>query len=148
MKVLLLKDVKGQGKTGDIVNVSDGYARNFLLARGLAVEAVGKALNEAKQKKESEEYQLQKRKQKALEDKEKLTTATVHVRVRAGESGKIFGSVTSKEIAQALCEQGYEVDKKDVVLKEPIKSIGRLFVEIKLFGGISAKVNVVVEASE
>ena len=146
MKVLLVKDVKDQGKAGDIVNVSDGYARNYLLARKLAVPAEGKALNEAIQKKQSEAYQLEKKKAKAQEDKAALDTATVHVKVRAGESGKIFGSVTSKEIAQALCDMGYTVDKKDVELKEPIKQLGRMMVEVKLFTGIIARVNVVVEA--
>ena len=146
MKVLLIKDVKGQGKAGDVISVSDGYARNFLLARGLAVPAEGKALNEAVQKKQSEAYQLEKRRKKALADKEVLDTATVHVKVRAGESGKIFGSVTAKEIATALCEMGYEVDKKDIELAEPIKQLGRVMVDIKLFTGIVARVNVVVEA--
>lgn len=146
MKVLLVKDVKDQGKAGDIINVSDGYARNYLLARKLAVPAEGKALNEALQKKQSEAYQLEKRKAKAKEDKATLDTATVHVKVRAGESGKIFGSVTAKEIAQALCEMGYEIDKKDVELKEPLKQLGRTMVEVKLFTGIIARVNVVVEA--
>lgn len=146
MKVLLVKDVKGQGKAGDVISCSDGYARNYLLARGLAVPAEGKALNEAVQKKESEKYQLQKRKDQAAKDKEKLDTATVHVKVKAGESGKIFGSVTSKEIAQSLADMGYTVDKKDIVLKDPIKQVGRQMVEIKLFSGITARVNVVVEA--
>jgi len=146
MKVLLVKDVKDQGKAGDIVNVSDGYARNYLLARKLAVPAEGKALNEALQKKQSEAYRLEKKKAKAQADKETLDTATVHVKVRAGESGKIFGSVTSKEIAQSLCDMGYEIDKKDVELKEPIKQLGRTMVEVKLFTGIIARVNVVVEA--
>ena len=146
MKVLLIKDVKDQGKAGDIVNVSDGYARNYLLARKLAVPAEGKALNEAMQKKQSEAYQLEKRKAKAQADKATLDTATVHVKVRAGESGKIFGSVTAKEIAQALVDMGYEVDKKDVELEEPLKQLGRTMVEVKLFTGIVARVNVVVEA--
>ena len=148
MKVLLIKDVKGQGKAGDVINVSDGYARNFLLARKLAVEATGSALNEAKQRKESEVYQLNKRKEQAIADREKLSTATVTLKVRAGENGKIFGSVTGKEIAAALAEQGYAVDKKDVVIKDPIKQLGRLFVEVKLFTGITAKVNVVVVAMD
>ena len=146
MKVLLVKDVKGQGKSGDIINVSDGYARNYLLARQLAVPAEGRALNEAVQKKQSEAYQLEKRKEKAKEDKEKLDVVTVHVKVRAGESGKIFGSVTNKEIAAELANMGYEVDKKDIVLKEPIRQLGREMVEVKLFGGLTARVNVVVEA--
>ena len=146
MKILLVKDVKGQGKAGDIVNVSDGYARNYLLARKLGVLAEGKALNEALQKKESEAYQLQKRKDKAVADKAKLDTATIHVKVKAGESGKIFGSVTSKEIADQLVALGYEVDKKDIALEAPIKQVGRQMVDIKLFGGVTARVNVVVEA--
>ena len=146
MKILLVKDVKGQGKAGDIINVSDGYARNFLLARKLGVLAEGKALNEAMQKKESEAYQLQKRKDKAQADKAQLDTATVRVKVKAGESGKIFGSVTSKEISTALAEAGYQVDKKDIVLDAPIKQVGRQMVEVKLFGGVTARVNVVVEA--
>lgn len=146
MKVLLIKDVKDQGKAGDIISVSDGYARNFLLARKLAVPAEGKALNEALQKKQSEAYQLEKRKAKAQADKEVLDKETVHIKVRAGESGKIFGSVTAKEIAQALCDLGYEVDKKDVELEEPLKQLGRTMVSIKLFTGIAARVNVVVEA--
>ena len=146
MKVLLIKDVKDQGKAGDIINVSDGYARNYLIARKLAVPAEGKALNEAMQKKQSEAYQLEKRKAKAKEDKIALDTATVHVKVRAGESGKIFGSVTGKEIAQALCDMGYQVDKKDVELDEPLKQLGRTMVQVKLFTGIVARVNVVVEA--
>ncbi len=146
MKVLLIKDVKDQGKAGDIVNVSDGYARNYLLARHLAVPAEGKALNEALQKKQSEAYRLEKRKAQAQADKAALDTATVHVKVRAGESGKIFGSVTAKEIAQALEEMGYSVDKKDVELKEPLKQLGRTMVEVKLFTGIVARVNVVIEA--
>ena len=146
MKVLLTKDVKGQGKAGDIIDVSDGYARNFLLARGLAVPAEGRALNEAVQKKQSEAYQLQKRKEKAQQDKERLDTVTVYVKVRAGESGKIFGSVTSREIAEELVAMGYTVDKKDIVLTEPIRQLGRQMVEVRLFGGLVARVNVVVEA--
>jgi len=146
MKVLLIKDVKDQGKAGDIINVSDGYARNYLIARKLAVPAEGKALNEAMQKKQSEAYQLEKRKAKAAADKEVLDNTTVHLKVRAGESGKIFGSVTAKEIAQALCDMGFEIDKKDVELKEPLKQLGRAMVEVKLFTGIIARVNVVIEA--
>ena len=147
MKVLLLQDVKGQGKAGDVINVSNGYANNFLLPRKLATSAEGNALNEAMQKKASEELKKQKAIQKAKEDQISLSTATVRVKVKAGQKeGKIFGSVTSKEIANELANMGYNIDKKDVLLKEPIKRVGREMVEIKLYTGVIVRVNVVVEA--
>lgn len=147
MKVILLQDVKGQGKAGDIINVSNGYAGNFLFPRHLAAPAEGKALNEARQKKESEELKRKKAIAKAEEMREKLQTETIRVKVRVGDSGtKIFGSVTSKEIAQALNEKGYEIDKRDVLLKAPIKTVGREMVEVKLLTGVIVRVNVVIEA--
>lgn len=147
MKVLLLKDVKGQGKAGDVINVSNGYANNFLLPRKLATSAEGNALNEANQKKAAEELRKQKAIAKAKEDQIALSTATVKIKVKAGQKeGKIFGSVTAKEIAGELKNMGYNIDKKDVLLKEPIKTIGRLMVEVKLYTGIIVRVNVVVEA--
>lgn len=147
MKVLLLKDVKGQGKAGDVINVSNGYANNFLLPRKLATSAEGNALNEANQKKAAEELRKQKAIAKAKEDQIALSTATVKIKVKAGQKeGKIFGSVTAKEIAGELKNMGYDIDKKDVLLKEPIKTIGRLMVEVKLYTGIIVRVNVVVEA--
>lgn len=147
MKVLLLQDVKGQGKAGDIINVSNGYANNFLLPRKLATSAEGNALNEAMQKKASEELRKQKAIQKAKEDQISLSTATVRVKVKAGQKeGKIFGSVTSKEIATELGNMGYNIDKKDVLLKEPIRRVGREMVEIKLYTGVIVRVNVVIEA--
>ena len=147
MKVILLQDVKSQGKEGDIIEVSKGYAANFLFPRKLAAPAEGNALNEAKQKKASEELRRQKALDKAKADQEALNGATIHIKVRAGEKeGKIFGSVTSKEIAQELEAQGYTVDKHSVSLKEPIKQLGRQMVDVKLYGGLTARVNVVVEA--
>lgn len=147
MKVLLLKDVKDQGKAGDVINVSNGYANNFLLPRKLATSAEGNALNEANQKKAAEELRKQKAIAKAKEDQIALSTATVKIKVKAGQKeGKIFGSVTAKEIAGELKNMGYDIDKKDVLLKEPIKTIGRLMVEVKLYTGIIVRVNVVVEA--
>ncbi len=146
MKVILLQDVKNQGKKNDIVNVSDGFALNFLIPRGLAAPATQGVINEAADKKTAEKIRLEKAKQKALEDKETLSSATVHVKVKSGSAeGKIFGSVTTKEIAAELNAMGFAVDKKDITLKEPIRKLGRDFVEIRLFHGISAKVNVVVE---
>ncbi len=145
MKVILLQDVKGQGKAGDIINVSNGYAGNFLFPRHLAAPAEGKALNEAIQKRESEELKRKKAIAKAEEMKEKLKTEVVKIKVKVGDSGtKIFGSVTNKEIAQALAEKGYEVDKKDIVLDAPIKTVGRYVVNIKLHSGVVVKVAVKV----
>lgn len=147
MKVLLLQDVKGQGKAGDVINVSNGYASNFLFPRKLATSAEGNALNEAKQKKAAEELRKQKAIAKAKEYQNALSTATVHVKVKAGQKeGKIFGSVTSKEISTELANMGYTIDKKDILLKEPIKRLGREMVEIKLYTGVIVRVNVVIEA--
>lgn len=147
MKVLLLKDVKGQGKAGEIINVSNGYANNFLLPRKLATSAEGDALNEANQKKAAEELRKQKAIAKAKEDQISLSTATVHIKVKAGQKeGKIFGSVTAKEIATELNNMGYNIDKRDILLKDPIRSLGRLMVEVKLYTGIIVRVNIVVEA--
>ncbi len=147
MKVLLLQDVKGQGKAGDVINVSNGYANNFLLPRKLATSAEGNALNEANQKKAAEELRKQKAIAKAKADQISLSTATVRIKVKAGQKeGKIFGSVTSKEIATELKNMGYDIDKRDILLKEPIKTTGRLMVDVKLYTGITVRVNVVVEA--
>lgn len=145
MKVILLQDVKGQGKAGDIINVSNGYAGNFLFPRHLAAPAEGKALNEARQKKEAEELKRKKALAKAEEMREKLQKETLEIKVRVGDSGtKIFGSVTNKEIAQALNEMGYEIDKKDIFLKAPIKTVGLNVVDIKLHSGVVVKVKIMV----
>ena len=125
MKVILLKDVKGSGKAGDIVKVSDGYARNMLIPKGLAKEATQGNI-------------------KTLEkQKEKMETLTVDIVTKGGEGGRLFGSVTSKDIADALKEQhGIEVDKKKVVLDNPIKEVGVKEVTVKLFQEVSAKLKV------
>jgi len=149
MKVILLQDVKSQGKAGDIIEVSKGYAANFLFPRKLAAPAEGNALNEAIQKKASEELRRKKALEKAKADQEALNGATIHIKVKAGEKeGKIFGSVTAKEIAAELVKQGYQVEKQSVVLKDPIKQLGRQMVDVKLYNGLSARINVVVEADK
>ena len=145
MKVILLQDVKNYGKKDDVVNVSDGYAFNYLFPRKLAAPATAGAVNEAAEKKQAEKVREEKAKAKAIADKEALSSATVHVKVRCSENGKIFGSVTNREIAAELAALGYEIDKRNVVLKEPIRKLGRDFVEVKLYKGVVAKVNVVVE---
>lgn len=144
MKVVLLQDVKGKGKKGDIINVNDGYGMNFLLPKGLAVAATAGAVNETNQKKAADEARRAKELAAANELASKLNMATVTVKVKCGESGKIFGSVTSKEIADQLNKLGYPVDKKNIMLPDPIKAVGRQTVEVKLYVGVRTKINVVV----
>ncbi|MDR2090960.1 MAG: 50S ribosomal protein L9 [Clostridiales bacterium] len=146
MKVILTADVKGQGKKGDIIEVSEGYGRNFLLHKKLAVEASAQILNEARQKIAAEKRRKEIEKQEALAAAEKLKNQAVDVKVRCGD-GKIYGSVTSKEIADALNANGFKVDKKQIALKEIIKSLGRFDVDVKIYPGITAKItlNVIKE---
>ena len=144
MKVVLTADVKNKGKKGDIVNVNDGYAMNFLIPKGLAVAASASAVNETNQKKAAEIARKEKELAAAQAAAEKLNMATVTLYVKCGESGKLFGSVTSKEIAEELKKQGYEVEKKNILLEEPIRKLGRATVEVKLYVGVRTKINVVV----
>ena len=144
MKVILLSDVKGTGKKGQILEVSDGYARNCLLKKKLAVEATASALNENAQKKAAEE----KRIAEAKVVKEKLEKSVIDIGVKCGD-GKMYGSVTTADIAEGLKKQGIEIDKKKVVLKENIKALGVFEIEIKVYAGISAKVKVnIVKAND
>ena len=132
MKVVLLKDVKGSGKKGEIVNVSDGYARNFLLKQGLAKEANASALNENKQQKEASAYHKSVEIANAKELANVLKTKTVNLKVKCGENGKIFGSITSQEISSALEKQGIALDKKKIVLQNPIKTVGSYSITAKM----------------
>ncbi len=148
MKVILLQDVKAQGKKDDIINVSDGYARNFLIPRGLGVEATPKNLNEIRLKKANEAHVAAQELEAAKELKTKVEQAEVTLKIRAGENGKTFGSVTGKEVAEAARSQaGLSLDKKKIVLPEPIKAIGAYEVQVKLHPEVSAvlKVNVAPE---
>ncbi len=144
MKVILQQDVKPHGKKGEVVNVNDGYARNFLFPKKLAIEATTSALDDVRKKQESAQRKEAKERLEAAELADKLKKAIVEVKVRAGEGDKIYGSVTSAEIATALIASGYEVDKRKIVLKENIKSIGTYQVEVKVYAGISAKVTIKV----
>ncbi len=146
MKVILKQDVKGSGKQGDILEVSDGYARNFLIKKGLAEVATAGAVNEMKQKKASEAYQKAEniKAQRALA--EQLSGTGITLPIRAGENGKAFGSVTTQHIAAALSELGFDVDKKKVLLKDPIKNIGTYDVEVRLMEGVISKIKVNVVA--
>ncbi len=142
MKVILLDDVRGSGKSGDVVNVSDGYARNMLIPRGLAVEATPQNIKQLEKKKEAIAKKFAEDKAAALEMKKKLEEITVEVKTKAGKSGKVFGSVTSADIAEALQALGFDIDKKKIQLNSPIKAIGTTDVNVKLFTEVSGKVKV------
>ena len=145
MKVLLLQDVKGQGKKGEIINVSDGYANNFLIKKGLGVVATADTINSVAIHDKAVEKQKAAERQKAQEDANRLKGQTVLIAAATGAQGKMYGSITNKEIAEELTKMGYPVDKKQVVLKDPIRSTGNYTVNVKFYAEISVTVNVVVE---
>lgn len=133
MKLILLEDVKGVGKKGDVINKSDGYAINFLIPKKLAVEATKSNINDLELKKKSEEKRQKEELEEAKRLGDELKDKVVKVSVKAGENGKVFGSVTNKEIAAALLQQtGIDIDKKKISFGEPIKMVGRRIVKIKL----------------
>ena len=133
MKVVLLTDVKGSGKKGELVNVSDGYARNFLFPRKLAKEANAQAMNELKNAQAAAEHKIQVEKDNANAAKEKLDGKSVKITAKAGQGGKLFGSVTSKEISEALKQQyAIDINKSKIVQDEPIKSFGSFELKCKL----------------
>ena len=133
MKVVLLTDVKGSGKKGELVNVSDGYARNFLFPRKLAKEANAQAMNELKNAQAAAEHKIQVEKDNANAAKEKLDGKSVKITAKAGQGGKLFGSVTSKEISEALKQQyAIDIPKSKIVQDEPIKSFGTFELKCKL----------------
>ena len=147
MEIVLLEDVKALGKKGQVVKVSDGYARNFILPKKLGVEATPKNLNELKLQKANEERLAAKQLAAAKELGEKLNTAKVTLAIRAGENGKAFGSVSGKEIAAAAASQlGLDLDKKKLVLPEPIKALGTYDVPVKLHKDVTVKLTVEVVA--
>lgn len=147
MKVILNQDVKGQGKKGDLVEVSDGYARNFLLPKNLAIPATKENINVLKGQQESREYRHQKELEEAQQTAKKIEEIKVTLKAKAGDNGKLFGSVTSKDVAEALTNEHHiKIDKKKFVLPDGIKSLGTTVVDIKVYPGVSAKLKVVVEA--
>ena len=146
MKVVLLEDVKSLGKKGQIVDVSDGYARNFILAKKLGLEATSKNLNDLKLKKAHEDKLAAQRLQEAKDFAAKLEGLQVTLKIKAGEGGKLFGSISSKEIAEAAKEQlGLEIDKKKLVLPNPIKAIGTTDVPVKLHPQVTGELKVIVQ---
>ncbi|MCR5553281.1 MAG: 50S ribosomal protein L9 [bacterium] len=145
MKVILLKDVKAQGKKGDVVNVSDGYANNFLFKNNLAVPANKTNVNINDQHKAAEAKLKAEQKAEAEELKKVLEATSVEIEVSLGSNGKAFGSVTNKEIEEALAKQGIVVDKKKIFVENPIKTEGKFVVICKLYSGVNAKLNVIVK---
>ena len=146
MKVILLADVKGTGKKNDVIEVSDGYARNCLFKKKLAIEATSTEINAVQNKLKAQEFHKAEEIKKWKELAAKMKNAEIKCTVKCGENGKIFGSVTSKEIADKLVEAGYDVDKKKIILKEPIKTPGNYVVVVKFLPVVSTKIKVSVKA--
>ena len=145
MKVILLQDIKSLGKRGELVEASDGYARNYLLPRKLAKEANAQAMNEYKNAENSKQYKIATEKAQAEAAKKKLEGKVFRMTARAGQSGKLFGSITSKQVAEEIKKQyNIVVDKRKVVLECDIKEFGTYKAEVKLYAGISANIDVQV----
>lgn len=143
MKVIFIKDLKGQGKVGDEKNISDGYAKNFLIPKGYAIEATAANLNDLKGKKDSENFKKQQEIENAEAMKAKLSELTLAIKTKCGENGKLFGSITAKDVSDELKKQfGLSVDKKKIVLPDGIKTIGTHKVEVKLYSGIAGTLSV------
>jgi len=147
MEVILLEDVKNIGKKGQIVKVNDGYARNFVLPKKLGLEATSKNLNDLKLQKANEDKIAKEKLEAAKAQAAQIADKIVTVKIKAGEGGRIFGSISTKEIAQAAKEQiGFDVDKKKMVLDEPIKSLGNFIIDVKLHKDVVGKLTVKVIA--
>lgn len=146
MKVILLQDVKGQGKRGQLVEVSDGYARNYLMPRGMAQVATADSINTMKMNDKAKAEQIAREKARAMEIAEQFKTLTVVVTARGGGAGRLFGAVTSEEIAKALKEQtGIDLDRRKIVQEEPIKNVGVYHLKCKLGYEISGVMTVKVQ---
>lgn len=149
MKVILTQDVKGLGRAGEVVEVADGYGRNYLVPKGLAVAATGGTIKAVEHQQALVRRKLEKERAEAESLAARLQGASVVVRARAGESGRLFGSVTAADVAEALAQQlGARVDRRRVELEGPIKSLGTYPVTLRLAPGISVQVQVVVEADQ
>lgn len=146
MKIFLREDVKNLGKMGDVVNVAEGYARNYLIPKKLAVEANVKNVKEFEHQKKMIKERADKAKTASQDLADKLSAVTVTIAAKAGEEGKLFGSVTTMDVAEALKAQGYEVDKKKIVIDEPIKRLGSYSADVKVHSDITAKIKIEVTA--
>ena len=145
-KIILLQDVKGQGKKGEVIDVNEGYARNFLIKKGLAEVATASKLNDISQKKAAADFHKAEEVKATKAMASELKGKTFTVKIKAGQNGKVFGSVTGADISEALQAEGYTVDKRKVILTQPIKTLGSYDIELKLLEGVSAKITVNVEA--
>lgn len=147
MKVILLQDIKGVGKKDEVINASDGYARNFLFPKKMAIPADEGNMARLQSKKDSQEYKKELERQDAKKVKSKIENIVLEIKVKAGENGKIFGGVTSKEISEELNNKyNIQVDKKKIMLKETIKTLGRFNIEIKLYENIVSKLVLEIKA--
>ena len=146
MKVILLADVKGLGKANDVVEVNDGYARNFLFKKKLAKESSVSNLNEVNLKKGAKAEHERRALAAAKDLKKKLDGQSVSLKMKAGEGGKLYGAVTSQDVSDALKKDGFDIEKKQVVIKDPIRNVGTFGVRIKLHPEVSCEINVNVEA--
>ena len=145
MKVILLQDVKGKGKKGQMIEVSDGYARNFMLPKKMAIEATPDAINTMKRNDKATQERIAREKAEALETSKKLRAMTLVVKAKGGGAGRLFGAVTNAEIASALEKQGVKLDKRKIVMNENIKSVGTYTVTCKLGYEINAPLTVKIE---
>ena len=145
MKVVLLSDVKGQGKKDQIIEVSDGYARNFLFPKGLAVPADKKTINDIKNRELSRQHKIEQEKAEAKALAEKIETLVVKIKMGSGADGRLYGSVTAKDIAEALeRDHSIVVDRRKITIHDPIKAYGNYTVEVKLYTEVTAKIHVLV----
>jgi len=145
MKVILTQDVQGSGKKGEMVNVSDGYAKNFLIKKGLAIAATNQAVTEMNAKQASQQHKKDTEKSAANEIAEKIKEKTIKITAKGGTGGKLFGSVTSKEVAEELKKEfNIEIDRRKISIESEIKSFGTYTAEVKLYSGISANVYILV----
>ena len=149
MKVLLLEDVKGQGKKGDIVKVSDGYAKNYLIPRKLAREATDSVMKELQAKEESRLHKIEVERAEAKALADKIGSLTVVIRQQAGAGGKFYGSVTAKEVSEELKKQhDIDLDKRKITVTEPIKAFGRYELDVKYYQDVTGKINLIVTEKE
>lgn len=148
MKVVLLQDVKGQGKKGEVVEVNEGYARNFLIKKGMAEVATPSKINDINQKKASADFHKAEEIKATRELAKEISGKSFTVKIKAGQNGKVFGSVTALNIAESLAASGYNIDKKKIVVPQPIKVLGEYDIELKLMEGISSKIKITVESAD
>jgi large subunit ribosomal protein L9 len=145
MKVVLIKELEGYGNVGTVINVKDGFARNYLIPRGIALPATESNLRHVQSILSQKQRKLQKEKEKALALAKKLEGLVLEIKHQVGEKGKLYGSVTSAEIAKALAEKGFEIDRKRVVLAKPIRDVGIYTVSIKLHPEVEVQIKVDVQ---